>query len=195
MAQKGVLTTADYLTVEEFNDFMDKLRADKEYTWELFCRLAFCFALRASDVLRLRWAGILEKKEITVVEKKTMKMRNITTNESVRAKIRELYELMGQPELTRPVIYNPKTKRKYTIQTVNEKLKEFRWRYRMNINRLSTHTFRKTFGRMVYEESGRSSESLILLNRIFKHSSIEITMAYIGITQDEIDGVFSLIKF
>jgi len=195
MAKKGILTAADYLTVEEFNGFMDNLRSDKEYTWELFCRIAFCCALRCSDVLRLQWSEVLDKDEIMVVERKTQKSRKIPVNKTVKIKIRELYVLLGGPVLSRPIIYNPRTKRKYTIQTVNEKLKYFRCRYRMKINRFSTHTFRKTFGRMVYEKSGKSGESLVLLSRIFRHSSIEITMVYIGITQDEIDGVFSLIKF
>lgn len=195
MAQKGKLTTADYLTVDQFNQFATALHNDEQYTWELFCRMAFCCGLRASDVLQLRWGSILNKKELTIVEIKTGKIRKINMNKSVRNKIKDLYILMGSPGSHQPIIYNPKTRKRYTIQTVNEKLKQFRVKYRLNIKNFSTHTFRKTFGRMVYESSGRSAEALVLLNSIFKHSSIQTTKAYIGITQEEIQGVYNLVLF
>ncbi len=195
MAQKGVLTTADYLSEKHFNALIDGLHNDKLYTWELFCRIAFCCALRCSDVLALKWCDILDKNEIIVTEIKTGKTRKIPVNESVKHKIRQLYMLMGKPSTNQYIIYNPKSGTKYTIQTVNEKLKEFRVDYRIKIKNFSTHTFRKTFGRMVYEQSGKSAESLILLNTIFKHANIQTTKTYIGITQDEISGVFNHVNF
>ena len=50
------------------------------------------------------------------------------------------------------------------------------------------HTFRKTFGRYVYESMGRTTEALILLSMILKHSSPQVTMVYLGIRQEEIAG-------
>lgn len=82
-----------------------------------------------------------------------------------------------------------------TIQCVNQKLKDFKYKYRLKITNFSTHTFRKTFGRYVYDYNNHSAESLLLLNKILNHSSIQVTKTYIGITQEEIDGVFSSIKF
>ena len=58
----------------------------------------------------------------------------------------------------------------------------------------STHTFRKTFGRYVYELMGRSAEGLILLNQIFRHSNLETTRRYIGLAQEDIDKVFNSIR-
>ena len=58
----------------------------------------------------------------------------------------------------------------------------------------STHTFRKTFGRYVYELMGRSAEGLILLNQIFRHSNLETTRRYIGLAQEDIDKVFDSIR-
>jgi integrase len=192
---KGQLTTADYLTIDEFNRLVDGLHKDKEYLWELYCRLSFCTALRASDVLSLKWADILGKDEFAKTEKKTGKNRKIKFHPSVKEKIEELYGLMGKPGYSHPVISNPKTKKTYSIEHINRKLKTFRVRYRLSIKSFSTHTFRKTFGRYVYENSGRTAESLILLNSIFKHSNIEITKVYIGLRQDEINGVFDSIQF
>lgn len=82
-----------------------------------------------------------------------------------------------------------------TVQRVNQMLKVFKHKYRLNIENFSTHTFRKTFGRYVYDTNKHSAESLLLLNRILNHTSIQVTKAYIGITQDEINGIFNAIKF
>ncbi len=192
---KGLLTTADYLPIEDFNRLVDGLHSDRKYVWELFCRLSFCTALRASDVLSLKWKDILSKDELAKSEKKTSKTRKIKFHASVKSKIWELYCLIGKPDILLPVICNPKTEEAYSLEYVNRLLKVFRVRYRMPIKAFSTHTFRKTFGRYVYETSGKTAESLILLNSIFRHSSLEITKIYIGIRQNEIDNVFLSIDF
>jgi integrase len=192
---KGQLTTADYLPIEDFNRLVDGLHNDKLYVWEMYCRLGFCTALRASDILSLKWKDILGKDEISKKEQKTGKNRKIKFHDSVKIKIKELYDLTGKPDAESFVIMNPKTKTAYSLTYINRQLKTFRLRYRLPIKAFSTHTFRKTFGRHVYESGGRSAESLILLNSIFKHSGIEITKVYIGIRQDEINSVFNSIQF
>ena len=93
-----------------------------------------------------------------------------------------------------PVICNPKTKKPYTTQYINDTLKYLRVKYRLPIKRFSSHTFRKTFGRYVYELMGRSAEGLILLNQIFRHSNLETTRRYIGLAQEDIDKVFDSIR-
>jgi len=192
---KGQLTTADYLTKEDFDRLMAGLHTDGYYVWELFCRLAFCAALRASDVLSLRWKDILDVDCIGKLERKTQKGRQIKLNASVRSKLSELYNLLGSPDRELPVVCNPKTKKPYSLEYINRLLKTFSVRYRLHVKAFSTHTFRKTFGRYVYENANKSAESLILLNTIFRHTSIEITKRYIGIRQDEINEIFNSIKF
>ena len=81
-----------------------------------------------------------------------------------------------------------------TIQYVNMKLKEFKYKYHLHIENFSTHTFRKTFGRYVYDTNNHSAESLILLNKILNHSSIAVTKTYIGITQEEVAGIYASIN-
>ena len=192
---KGQLTTADYLPIEDFNRLIDGLHSEKKYLWELYCRLSFCTALRASDILSLVWKEILGKDELSKIEQKTGKVRKIKFHGSVKKKIWELYALLGKPDIFLPVICNPKTEKPYSMEYINRLLKEFRVTFRLPVKAFSTHTFRKTFGRYVYESSGRTAESLILLNSIFRHSSIEITKVYIGIRQSEIDKVYNSIQF
>ena len=192
---KGKLTTADYLSIEEFRHLVDGLHNDGEYIWELYCRLSFCTALRASDVLSVKWEDILHKDFFDKIEKKTGKSRRITFNKSVSQKLTELYNLLGEPEIKGSIFLNFRTNKSYSLEYINRKLKLFRVQYRLSIKAFSTHTFRKTFGRYVYESNNKSAESLILLNSIFRHSSIDVTKVYIGLRQAEIDTVFNSIKF
>ena len=189
MAQKNVLTTSDYLPFEEFEKLIAGLRKDKQYIWELYATLSFCTALRTSDIRNLHWKEALGK-SITVIEKKTKKTRTVKLNADVQAKIRRLYNLLDQPHVSSLIFVNKRTGEPITSQYVNLKLKEFKRKYNLAIDNFSTHTFRKTFGRYVYESTQQSPKSLLLLNRILNHTSIEVTKTYIGITQDEIDDVF-----
>lgn len=195
MAKKNQLTTSDYLEFNEYERLLEKLHENKEFYWEMYARVSFCTACRASDVLDLKWKDILNRPQLVVVEKKTKKARKIPFNHSVQKKIEELYKLLGEPDVNGLIFGNKTTDKPITIQYVNQKLKEFKVKYRIKIGNFSTHTFRKTFGRYVYDSNNRSAESLILLNKILNHSSINVTKTYIGITQDEIDNIYNSINF
>ena len=194
MAQKNQLTTADHLDFEEFKRFLNCLHEDKLYLWELYARVSFYTACRAYDVLKLRWIDILDKQEVIVCEKKTHKKRKIWFTARVRDKITSLWKLLGQPNTALHIFLSEKCGEPYSIQFVNRMLKRFKYKYALNIGNFSTHTFRKTFGRYVYDENGHSAESLMLLNKILNHSNLQVTQTYIGITQDEIDNIYKSIK-
>lgn len=195
MAKKNLLTTSDYLEYSEYDKLLCALHHDKEYIWELYARLSFCTACRASDVLAMRWEDVLNKSEQIVVEKKTKKARKLTFNPSVRNKIKELYGLLGKPAKSELIFQSKRTDTAITIQCVNKILKKFKDKYKIRIGNFSTHTFRKTFGRYVYEHHNRSAESLLLLNKILNHSNLNVTKTYIGITQDEVNDIFNSITF
>lgn len=190
MGLKGVLTTADYLPIEEYNRLISSLRKDENYMWELYCRISFYTGLRSSDVLRLKWNMVLGKERITISEKKTSKTRPIKLNAPKQAVIRELYTLLGSPEPNNYLFLNPKTKYHYHIKTVNRVLQEYKFNCRLKIGNFTTHSLRKTFGRAFYESKGRSPEALVLLSYTFKHSNYSDTLRYIGITQGEVDNVY-----
>lgn len=195
MAKKNQLTTADHLEFPEYQKLLNGLHKDKEYLWEMYARLAFCTACRASDVLKFRWIDVIDKAETVVEEQKTGKARRIRFNRSVQEKLKELWALMGHPNKALYIFQSPRTGEPMTIQNINQRLKQFKYRYQIQIGNFSTHTFRKTFGRYVYDQNGHSAESLILLNKILNHSNIQVTKAYIGITQDEINDIYNSIKF
>ena len=49
--------------------------------------------------------------------------------------------------------------------------------------KIGTHSLRKTFGYMLHQEG----ISIALIQKLLNHSSSEITLAYIGITRDDMD--------
>lgn len=195
MAKKNQLTTSDYLEYPEYERLLALLHQDKEYLWELYARLAFCTACRASDLLNIRWKDVLNRNVATITESKTKKTRNVKFNDSVVKKIQELYVLLESPCVDEFIFQTNKSKGALSIQYVNQKLKRLKYKYNINIDNFSTHTFRKTFGRYVFEVNNRNAESLMILNKIFNHSNLAVTETYIGITKDKIDNIYNSIKF
>ena len=190
---KGQLTTADYLSMDAFRKLIDALEEDRKYLWATYCWLSFCTAFRASDVRSLRWKDVLNRSQLVKIEQKTGKSRRVKFNRCVREKIRNLYELQGCPDMNRLIFMNPKTGNPYSLEHINRLLKVWRVKYRIPIQAFSTHSFRKTFGRYVYETKNRNAEGLVLLNEIFRHSKLETTRRYIGLAQEDIDKVFGSI--
>lgn len=193
MGKKNQITTSDHLPYEEFVRLLDCLHKDGDYRWEMYARLSFCTACRASDTLNFRWQDILGVSSVTIVEQKTKKTRKIPFNPSVQKSFNELWYLLDCPDKKDYIMPSPQGDKPMTIQNVNIKLKEFKYKYRLRIDNFSTHTFRKTFGRYVYDVNNHSAESLILLNKILNHSSIQVTKTYIGITQEEVAGIYASI--
>jgi integrase len=194
MAKKNQLTKSDYLPMSEFKKLLKELHKDKKYIWELYARLSFCTALRCSDVLSLTWHDIWNRCSLTVTEKKTGKTRKIPFNLQTQERIGEAYLLMKRPNPNELIFYNKKTRKPFTIQYINQMAKRWKEKYDLNIDHFSTHTFRKTFGRYVYDTSKDKSEALILVNSILNHSTIDVTKVYIGLRQDEVNSVFNSIN-
>lgn len=194
MAKKNQLTKSDYLPMSEFKKLLKELHKDKKYIWELYARLSFCTVLRCSDVLSLTWHDIWNRCSLTVTEKKTGKTRKIPFNLQTQERIDEAYLLMKRPNPNELIFYNKKTRKPFTIQYINQMAKRWKEKYDLNIDHFSTHTFRKTFGRYVYDTSKDKSEALILVNSILNHSTIDVTKVYIGLRQDEVNSVFNSIN-
>lgn len=57
---------------------------------------------------------------------------------------------------------------------------------KIGLEEIGTHTLRKTFGYWFYKKT----KDIVMLQKLFNHSSPSITLAYIGIEQDEIDEAY-----
>ena len=144
--------------------------------------------------MSLAWADILHKGSLTKIEKKTGKVRKIPFNLSIQTRIEELYILLKRPNPNELIFKSKFTGVSVSSQYLNRIMKEWKAKYKLDIENFSTHTFRKTFGRYVYDTSENKSEALLLLNRIFNHSNTETTNIYICIRQDEINSIFDSIR-
>jgi len=195
MSLKGSITTSDYLPFSDYQKLVQTLIDEEKYWWACYCILSFCTGLRFSDVRRLRWIDVLDQKNIIVTAKKTNKTHIIPIGNNASDHLNTLYKRMGRPNKTSYIIAGQQNSEKsVNIQYINRMLKGFVKKYKLNIEHFSTHTFRKTFGRYVYEKSGRTNESLLYLNRIFKHRNIETTMVYLGIRDEEIANIYHMIE-
>lgn len=195
MAQKGQSTTSDYLPFEEFQKLLNGLHNDGLYQWEAYCKISFCTAFRVSDVRTTKWKDILGKDEFIKVEQKTQKSRIVKLNKEIAQNITQMYELVRPFDTSLSVICNPKTGEPYTPEYINRKLKYFRVRYRVKIRRFSTHTFRKTFARNVFESNGGTMKALSLIQKILNHKNPQTTLTYMGYVQDDINEIYNSLHF
>jgi integrase len=69
-------------------------------------------------------------------------------------------------------------------------------KYNLKINNISSRSFRKTFGRAVYNNAGQNSEmALVKLSELFNHSDIKTTRKYLWLRQEELMMAYDLLKF
>ena len=148
--------------------------------------------LRVSDVLKLKYSDLLDKKEndiLCIEEKKTKKVRNITLNGHVINSYVSLIEYLKSKGLFDPegFIFVSQKRTVYSNRSLNRILKTVFDNVKLSI---STHSLRKSFGRRVYDNCKQSEHSLVLLSDIFRHTSTSITRKYLGLRQEEIGNVY-----
>ncbi len=143
------------------------------------------FGLRISDLLTLKH-GDMTLEFIRLTEKKTGKTRTIKINDTVK----EAYELyisrIGKvtPE---DCLFVSQKKGPFSTCQVNRLLQET---YGTKNKNISSHSLRKTFGRRVWERDECSERALVMLSKIFNHTSTSTTRIYLGIQQEEMDEIY-----
>ena len=78
------------------------------------------------------------------------------------------------------------------VAAVNKQIKIHAYRAGVRGKRISTHTWRKTFGRVVWKRNYYSEASLIKLSLLFNHSSTAITRIYLDITREEVGDMYAI---
>ena len=191
MALKGQITKASFLEWDSMLLLLQKLERDQQYKFELLFAVGCFTGLRIGDILKLRWEDVFNCTSLELVEGKTKKIRKIKLNPALVEILIRLHEKMGI-ENDQELLFANKTKTKaFNIQYVNRKLKEIGKQYLpSNKISISSHLFRKTLGRHVWELNNYSEKSLLLLGELFNHSSIKITKIYLGIKEEEIGDVY-----
>lgn len=148
--------------------------------------------LRISDLLNLVIKDIVDgngkiRDRITLREKKTNKIKDFPISDVAKRAINE-YLKTREFEMDEPFFLSKKKsngkaplQRDQAYKIINNAAKEIGI-----TERIGTHTLRKTFGYHAY----KSSVSIEVIQKLFNHSTPSITLRYIGITQDDLDGVY-----
>jgi integrase len=188
MAKKNQLTTCNALEWEDFIFLIEALKRKQDFTTLMIVTAGGYFGLRISDIRFIRWKDLIDKSQFEIIERKTSKRRSITINPSYSELIKYVFE---QGKFTKESLIAAGRKgRALSIQYINRLLHKVFSENNINAGNGSTHTLRKTFGRRVWSVNNKSESSLILLSKVFNHSSITITRAYLGITDREISNVY-----
>lgn len=138
--------------------------------------------LRISDLLKLTVEDVM-KDRITIREKKTGKAKDFPLSETCKKAICDYLKETG---LSEGVLF-PSRKggcslsRVHAYRILNEAAK------RIGIKEaVGTHTLRKTFGYHAYQ----NGVDITKIQKLLNHSAPSITLAYIGITKEELDAVY-----
>ena len=163
------------------------------------------FGLRVSDLLRLGFYDIINedlsfKLKFAILEKKTSNTRKIkknrwiTINDAVIDAVTlylehtpgvKLSDYMFRSESNNGANLNKPMHR----NSVERILKEAAQAVGLNIH-VATHTLRKTFAYHQMLMSGNDPRKLLLLQKMFGHSTSAQTLDYIGITGEEIEEAY-----
>lgn len=191
----------DMDTIFRISDF---LISNRRWRDNMLFIVGINFGLRVSDLLMLRFCDLITpellfKETFAVFEKKTRntrskkKNRYITVNEAAIDAVTlylqntpgiKLSDYMFRSEAT-----NSQGNIPLTRQAVDKILKGIARDLDLNI-RFSTHSLRKTFGFWQMAMGGNDPRRLLLLQKMFGHSTAAQTLDYIGITEDEIKGAY-----
>ena len=177
----------------EAMQLIDRMYENGEYRDALLIASGCYLGLRISDLLFLRWTGLLSD-ELIIEEKKTGKQRTLRINTNLQRFAAKCRKNLGSPTIDAYVFVAEGKETPLSRQAVDKMLKSVKVRYRVKSAKVfSSHTLRKTFGRRVWLQEcdkGRGEQALLLLSDVFGHSSVSITKRYLGIRQDEILSVY-----
>lgn len=161
--------------LEEY--FMQKSQRDL-----LLFNIGINCGLRISDIVALNIGDVKNKTHIQIIEKKTHKFKKIPINSKLKPMFEEFTEGKDEDEPLFRTIFKNRMDRFGAYYILKAACKA------VNLQeKIGTHTMRKTFGYHHYKKF----KDVVILQKIFNHSSPSITLRYIGIEQDEIDESYT----
>lgn len=139
--------------------------------------------LRIGDLLKITFEQ-LKKGKFVVKEQKTKKKRKVVVNSTVLEAVGKIPHTLQQELGGSCFTSNKGTV--YSPQHVNRLLKKH---FRSDDLKISSHSLRKSYGRRYYNKY-RDEDGLTDLQLQFNHSTPEVTLNYIGKTQERLDGMY-----
>ncbi len=139
--------------------------------------------LRISDLLLLKISDVKIKDRVVIREKKTGKIKDFPLSDTCKKTINEY-------------LANINSERKWLFKSNKGDRPITRIQAYRIINQaahavgikdaIGTHTLRKTFGYWAY----KSGADVTRIQKLLNHSAPSVTLAYIGITKDELDNIY-----
>ena len=136
--------------------------------------------LRISDLLQLKVKDIKNKDKVELKEQKTDKMNRFPLNPRVKRLIDDYITNLDPEEY----LFQSRKGDNEPISRVQAYRVLRKAADKVGLEKVGTHTLRKTFGYHQYKKF----KDVAMLQRIFNHSSPSVTLDYIGINQDAIDN-------
>lgn len=198
-------TSEPIKSLDEIKRISRYLIDNKRYRDNMLFIVGINFGLRVSDLLQLRFTHLIDdnftfKTSFPILEKKTKNTRKvkrnryITINKAVMDAVTlylsntkgcKLDDFMFRSESNRGSNLN----RPMSRAAVDYILKEIACTLKLE-NKVATHTLRKTFAYHQMVMSNNDPRKLLLLQKMFGHSSAAQTLDYIGITGEEIEDAY-----
>ena len=156
---------------------MKKILSSNKRNLLLF-NLGINSGLRVSDILALDIKDVKDKTFIELREQKINKYKQFPINERIQKDIKDFIQ---DKDIDEPLFLSQKDNRLSRVQSYKI-LRKAAKEVGIDVH-IGTHSLRKTFGYHHYKQF----DDIVLLQKIFNHSSPSVTLRYIGMEQEIID--------
>ena len=143
--------------------------------------------LRVSDIVRLKVKQVQNKNRFTIRELKTGKERTVFIK-NIR---KELNNYIYEMKLKQDDFLFPSRKHCYHVSTTQVYRFLVKAGKTCGRNDIGTHTMRKTFGYHTYQ----MTKDVAMLMDMFNHAAPEITLRYIGISNEKNNSVIKKLRY
>jgi len=139
--------------------------------------------LRISDLLKLTIEDVQGQDRISIREQKTGKAKDFPLSDACK---KAIHEYLKSTNIKAGCLFasrkgNKPITRVHAYRILNEAAQ------RVGIKEaVGTHTLRKTFGYHAYQ----NGVDITRIQKLLNHSAPSVTLAYIGITKEELDNVY-----
>ena len=191
---KGKRTETQPIKWKTAQTLLGALRSDENYNTLLLFGCGFYFGLRISDILQIRWKDLFSDSFI-LVETKTKKDRRVSVHPYIKKIANEAFDKSKFAADENDLVFihqrsdGSPDKAISTVAAI-KRIKTTFDKYGIETQNASSHTLRKTFGRSVYENNGKTDAALALLSEIFNHANTKVTRKYIGLTREVIANAY-----
>jgi site-specific recombinase XerD len=139
--------------------------------------------LRISDLLKLEVEDVYQKDRICIREQKTGKLKDFPLSDTCKKAIHDYVKTTGR---TSGVLFASRKGGKPISRVQAYRILNQAAEHVGITENIGTHTLRKSFGYHAYQ----AGIDITRIQKLLNHSSPGVTLTYIGITKEELDGIY-----